>query len=203
MNPETEKPIIALDSGKVLIAFDYANLINYLSRLRGREIDSERLSQMKELVSLMQIGQMRWHRVVAKLNLCMGTTLSETKWRNLYTGALQHEIPGMHETLKELKKNYQLMALSNTDEIHWSYLLKHFPIYKLLDGWVLSHEEKMAKPDPAIYQLFMKRYCNNGVPAFFTDDMPENVATARELGWRAEIFVDSAHFVEQIKCIHP
>jgi len=202
-NTKYPKPVIALDCGKVLIDYDHSLLIDRLSELSGHLIESGTLSKMEEVNAAMQRGEIPWNQAIKILNRSLCIHVSERDWIELYTGVLQHEVPGMRETLTELKKDYRLVVLSNTDEIHWPYLLKNFSIFALLDDWVISHEEKVAKPDPAIYQLFMKRYCNNGVPAFFTDDMPENVATARELGWRAEIFVDSAHFVEQIKCIHP
>lgn len=198
---QQNKPVIALDSGKVLIDFDYAILTQRLSRLAGFEIDPEMVSRMEELNSLMQIGQLTWAQAIKILNRSLRISVSEKEWIDLYNGVLTHEIVRMREVLSDLKKTYRLVVLSNTDEIHWSYLLKTFPIYALLDGWVVSHQEKVVKPGPAIYQIFMKRYCNNGFPAFFTDDMPENVETARKLGWRAEIFVDAEHFIEHIKSI--
>ncbi len=202
MNIEQKKPVIALDSGKVLIDYDYSILINRLSELSGCRIESGALSKMEEINASMQRGELAWAQAIKILNRSLCISISEKEWIDLYNGVLTHEIVRMREVLSDLKKTYRLVALSNTDEIHWSYLLKTFPIYALLDGWIVSHQEKVVKPGPAIYQIFMKRYCNNGFPAFFTDDMPENVEMARKLGWRAEIFVDAEHFIEHIKSIH-
>jgi len=202
MNIEQKKPVIALDSGKVLIDYDYSILINRLSELSGRRIESGALSKMEEINASMQRGELAWAQAIKILNRSLCISVSEKEWIDLYNGVLTHEIVRMREVLSDLKKTYRLVALSNTDEIHWSYLLKTFPIYALLDGWIVSHQEKVVKPGPAIYRIFMKRYCNNGFPAFFTDDMPENVEMARKLGWRAEIFVDAEHFIEHIKSIH-
>ncbi|HEA67484.1 MAG TPA: hypothetical protein ENI07_11775 [Desulfobacterales bacterium] len=199
---QQNKPVIALDSGKVLIDFDYAILINRLSELSGRLIESGALSKMEEINASMQRGELAWAQAIKILNRSLCISVSEKEWIDLYNGVLTHEIVRMREVLSDLKKTYRLVALSNTDEIHWSYLLKTFPIYALLDGWIVSHQEKVVKPGPAIYRIFMKRYCNNGFPAFFTDDMPENVEMARKLGWRAEIFVDAEHFIQHIKSIH-
>ncbi len=202
MNIEQKKPVIALDSGKVLIDYDYSILINRLSELSGRRIESGSLSKMEEINASMQRGKLAWAQAIKILNRSLCISVSEKEWIDLYNGVLTHEIVRMREVLSDLKKTYRLVALSNTDEIHWSYLLKTFPIYALLDGWIVSHQEKVVKPGSAIYRIFMKRYCNNGFPAFFTDDMPENVEMARKLGWRAEIFVDAEHFIEHIKSIH-
>ncbi len=196
---EQGKPVIALDSGKVLIDYDHSILIHRLSELAGKEIGSEVLSQMEEIVASMQIGQLPWNRAVAMMNRAIGLKMEETDWRHLYNDMIQDEIPGMREVLSDLKENYRLVVLSNTDEIHWTYLLNNFPIYKLLDGWVVSYQEKRAKPDPDIYRILMERFCGGRVPVFFTDDMPAYVAAAHKMGWRAEAFVDADRFREQIK----
>ncbi len=198
---QPNKPVIALDSGKVLINFDYAILTQRLSRLAGFEIDPEMVSRMEELNSFMQIGQLTWEQAIKTMNRLMDVEIREKDWHALYCGVFQQEISGMRETLTHLKKKYRLVVLSNTDQIHWSYLLRHFPIYQLLDGWIVSHQEKVAKPDPVIYRILMERHCEGHFPAFFTDDLSENVFAARELGWRAEIFVNSHQFREQIENI--
>ena len=105
----------------------------------------------------------------------------------------------MREALAELKSEFRLVALSNTEEVHWTFVLRKFPIFKLLDGWVVSYTEGVAKPDPAIYRAFMNRYCDGRSPVFYTDDNPRYVEAAQHLGWEAEVFTDAAHFKEEIR----
>jgi epoxide hydrolase-like predicted phosphatase len=53
---------------------------------------------------------------------------------------------------------------------------------ELFDGWVISSEVGLRKPDPAIYALAAERI---GVPAercVFVDDLPGNLRPARALG---------------------
>jgi putative hydrolase of the HAD superfamily len=69
----------------------------------------------------------------------------------------------------------------------------------VLDDLVLSCEVGMAKPDPGIYELALKR---SGVPAdeaLFVDDAEVNVAAARRLGLRAHRHTGAASTIEAIE----
>jgi putative hydrolase of the HAD superfamily len=53
---------------------------------------------------------------------------------------------------------------------------------ELFDGWVISSEVGLRKPDPAVYELAAERV---GVPphaCVFVDDLPGNLKPARALG---------------------
>lgn len=77
----------------------------------------------------------------------------------------------------------QRWLLSNTNVLHWEFILRRFPhVVGQFDGWVASHECGRCKPDPEIFRLVMQR---TGLPPeahLFVDDLAENVAAARELG---------------------
>ena len=104
----------------------------------------------------------------------------------------------MKEVLRELKKDFLLVALTNTVEVHWSFLLKTYDILDLMDGRIVSYLEGVAKPDPAIYQMVVDRYCDGRLPYFHTDDLPEYVEAARRVGWRSEVFRNSLQFKNEV-----
>ena len=105
----------------------------------------------------------------------------------------------MRETLAELKADFTLIALSNTIQVHWEWVLREYPIFSLLDGWVVSYEEGAVKPDAVIYNNFSQRFCGGKTPFFFTDDAPVNVTAAQKLGWEAGTFQDAATFKKEIE----
>jgi putative hydrolase of the HAD superfamily len=70
---------------------------------------------------------------------------------------------------------------------------------ELFDGVVLSGEEGMRKPTPAIYGLGAERI---GVPAsrcVFVDDLPFNLKPAAELGMATVHHVDSAATIAELE----
>ena len=104
----------------------------------------------------------------------------------------------MREALEELRREFRLVALSNTDEVHWPFVVGKYPLFELLDGWVVSYREALAKPDPAIYRLVERRYCAGRPPFFYTDDTPEYVCIAQSLGWESEVFRGAANFRAEV-----
>lgn len=66
-----------------------------------------------------------------------------------------------------------------------SWATRHYDpavVARLFDARVISGEEGIRKPDPAIYELALERL---GLPAercVFVDDLPGNLKPARELG---------------------
>ncbi len=53
---------------------------------------------------------------------------------------------------------------------------------ELFDGWVISGEEGMRKPDPAIYTLGAERVGLEPSACVFVDDLPFNLEPARQIG---------------------
>ena len=128
----------------------------------------------------------------------LGATLSLEAWKALWCSIIIGEMPGMREALVALKPEFHLVALSNTIEVHWTYLLETYPIFALLDGWVVSYREGAVKPDPVIFKRLQDRYCRGRIPFFFTDDTALHVEAARKLGWPAKVFQDATDFLTSI-----
>ena len=71
----------------------------------------------------------------------------------------------------------------------------------LCDVLVYSHEEGLAKPDPAFYAIACERL---GVPATgtaFLDDLPGHVMAARRLGMTGVVFHDTAQAIAELEAI--
>lgn len=81
--------------------------------------------------------------------------------------------------------------LSNTNQRHWVRHLPQgnhpgdFPTIGLLRHKHASHLMGLAKPDGAIYRRFEELSGFRGSQVLFFDDLAENVAAAREIGWQS------------------
>ena len=199
MNTEyIHKPIIVLDAGKVLVDFDLQILLNDLSRRAGKEIGTDFSPGLKQLFSAVYTGERHPDDIRLAVNAALHLSIKREEWSQLWCAIFTGEVPGMREALSGLRQEFRFVALSNTDGLHWAYLLETFPIFRLLEGWILSHEAGRAKPDPAVYRMLQHRYCNGHVPVYYTDDIPAYVDAARRLGWRAEVFQGADHFESQV-----
>jgi HAD superfamily hydrolase (TIGR01509 family) len=199
MISENYKPVIVVDVGRVLVDVEPDAVLQELSKRCGREIGLPLPGDLENLFSHVYVGKRSWKDILPAINNALELSLRIEEWRALWCRIIKAEVPGMRQVLSELKKEFRLVALSNTDKVHWDFALKTFPIFALLDGWVVSYEEGVAKPDPALYRAVVERHCNGRLPFLYVDDIPENVETARSLGWQAEVFRDAAQFKEEIK----
>ena len=114
-------------------------------------------------------------------------------YRDRFAETLPHAIPGTHELVRRLAaRNVPLYALTNFGAEFWAQVRRSWPIFDLFADVVVSGEERVAKPDPAIFAIAERRFGRAGGELFFTDDNPANVAAARARGWHAHLFEGAA-----------
>lgn len=92
------------------------------------------------------------------------------------------------DLLLNLRKNYIVYLLSNTNDIHWEWSCKHafpykgFRVEDYFEHIFLSFEMKMAKPDVAIFQKVLDDTGIDPHETLFIDDSPMNCRAAETLG---------------------
>jgi epoxide hydrolase-like predicted phosphatase len=97
--------------------------------------------------------------------------------------------------MERLRGRSKVALLSNAMRPFLQQILDKHDLRRLFDAMVISCEEHLTKPNPAIYRLMVERL---GVPAsecFFTDDNPVNIEAARSIGMQAATFTG----VDQLK----
>lgn len=101
-------------------------------------------------------------------------------------------VPGSHALVERLdEKGVPLFAITNFGAEFWAGFRPHEPIFDRFRDIVVSGEERIAKPDPAIFTLSARRFGHAPEAMLFIDDNPANVATARDCGWQVHHFTDA------------
>ncbi len=186
---------IIFDIGGVLIGYDWTAYL--MKEFNG---DEELVERIKENV----FGEHKWDEVdrgvlsdeellasfaknapdIAREITHFWETCGDALWQYDFT----------KDWIRELKsRGYQLLYLSN-----WSYHLrklaaKQMDFLPLLDGGVFSCEEKLIKPDHAIYERIIEKYNLKPEECVFIDDSERNVIGARECGLYAVHAKDKNH----------
>lgn len=111
-------------------------------------------------------------------------------YREHFGASLTGEIAGSVALLRELHAaGVPQVGLTNwSSELFHGYAPPRHDFLALLDTIVVSGDEGVAKPEPAIYRLAIER---SGLPAerlVFVDDKADNVAAAVALGMRGVVF---------------
>ena len=101
------------------------------------------------------------------------------RWEDMIGGTVE----GMQDWICELKKaGYKVYGLSNWSAETFPLVKEKFPVFKMMDGIVISGEELIAKPDYRIYQILLNRYNLQANECVFVDDRQSNIDAAKELG---------------------
>ncbi len=96
--------------------------------------------------------------------------------------------PTVLEILNTLRPKYRLILLSNTDVVRFSYIKRTFPELLIFDGYVLSFDYGLMKPDPRIYRAALELAGSKPGNAVFIDDLRENIEGAEQVGIRSIFF---------------
>lgn len=105
----------------------------------------------------------------------------------------------MVSLLYQLKPNYKLYLISNTNSIHKKYGFEHYEFLKLFDHLFLSHEVGFIKPEKEIYQAVENISGYNPEEHIFIDDILEYVNAAKNLGWDGVQFLGYENLVQKLK----
>jgi len=112
-----------------------------------------------------------------------------TAYHERWTEMLGGDIAGTVELLAELRDTgVPLYALTNWSAETFGIARERYQFLEWFDGVLVSGEERMIKPEPAIFRLLLDRFGLDPGAAFYVDDSPANVAAASELGFDAVRF---------------
>ena len=99
--------------------------------------------------------------------------LGECVWK------LDYALPWVQE-LKS--RGFCVFALSNWSKHIYDQRQDKLDFLDLMDGYILSYQEHVIKPDPAAFRLLLERYRIEPEKAVFIDDTLKNIEAAERLG---------------------
>lgn len=115
-----------------------------------------------------------------------------TAWATRFNETIPGPVPGSHELVERLHEaRVPLYAITNFGAEFWAGFRPTAPIFDRFREVVVSGEEKLAKPDPAIFALAADRFGHDPQAMLFVDDNASNIAAARALGWQVHHFSDA------------
>lgn len=115
-------------------------------------------------------------------------------WRDRWPEMLNGPIERTVKVLEDLKSanKVRLFALTNWSAETWPHALERFGFLDLFEDILVSGREKLAKPDPRIFDLACARFRLAPQETLFIDDNEKNIQQAREMGFMTQWFRDPA-----------
>jgi 2-haloacid dehalogenase len=114
-------------------------------------------------------------------------------WGDRFGETITDPVPGVHAIVEELDaRGVPLFAITNFSADFWApFRAREEAFFRRFRDIVVSGEEKLLKPDPAIYHLALERFGLKPDEALFVDDRVINVEGAKAVGMRAHLFEDA------------
>lgn len=192
---------IIFDLGNVLIDFDHTIAAKKISRFTDKtwqEIFN--LFFDSALTGLFEEGKIspeNFFREVKKmLDLKLDYAEFVPIWNDIFFLTEKNRI--IYNLVKGLKRKYKIALLSNINILHFGYLKEKFPVFDVFHYVLTSFEIGVRKPHPLIYEKTLEKLGVSPQNVFYTDDRPELIEKAKELGIRAFIFEDAEHLKQSL-----
>jgi 2-haloacid dehalogenase len=111
-------------------------------------------------------------------------------WADRFGETITGPVPGVHEIVAALDgRSVPLFIITNFSAEFWPpFHEKEKVFFSRFRDILVSGEEKLLKPDPAIYYLALDRFRLKPADALFIDDREINVEGALAVGMKAHLF---------------
>lgn len=171
------------DIGRVLLDFDFdASLSNLLpSDVADRSARVERLLERKDEF---EAGGLDAETYIQWALEVLGSQATAEDFRKAWQNIFTPNEPMWERVRQLVKDGHKLILFSNINSIHSPWIYDEFPEFALFHGAVMSFEAGFIKPHREIYDYAISRYELDPAETIYIDDLPANVATGREMGFR-------------------
>jgi len=185
---------VLLDIGDVLVRLDYQPAMLALEKGSGlsRQELTHRLDQ-KSRIDEYEAGALTTNQFFEHFCSLLEIQLTFEEFQGIWSSVFRFHEEGASglvspDLFRQLKREHLMIALSNTNEMQFSYLRGCQPLIGEFHGHVLSYQVGYLKPDPEIYLLALEKAGCEPSQSLFVDDLPENVQAARKLGIQGVVF---------------
>jgi putative hydrolase of the HAD superfamily len=180
---------IVSDLGNVLLRFDNTVFFRKLEPFTAHSPEEIRrvIHDNLDLAVLFEKGAVSpldfYRNVKELLNLTAGYEEFFTLFVDIFTLN-----PPVLELYRRLRPFYKMALLSSTDVMRWTFIKRRFPEILIFDAYVLSFDQGVMKPDPAVYREVLGLTETRPEEAVFIDDLRENIEGAERMGLRGIVF---------------
>lgn len=191
---------LIFDFGKVLVDYDFfhtirpyfeteADLQEFGELFTSIEFLNRCDKEEEPFVEIIKDSQRRYPKFEYQLQ----------KFYDHYPEFVTNEIPGMRDLLTKLRKEgYKLYGLTNwCSMVH--KVMEKWDILTMLDGRIISSEEKLIKPDVAIFKRLCDKYDLKPEECVFTDDRASNVEGAIKAGMQGIVFYNAEQYESELR----
>jgi glucose-1-phosphatase len=178
--------IILLDIGNVLVSVDFMPFCRAVAvdPVSGAEEIFRHYctGTLKEKLETGLIAPFEYLAVIARDPLAKALSLHDfrQRWQDIF-----EPLEGAVEAVRLLREQHAIWIMSDTDPLHFTFLLNHYPVLKEADRYWLSFEHGRMKSSVEAFSHLLERSGRRGDEFTLIDDKAENCAAASTAGIRS------------------
>jgi len=195
---------ILYDLGNVILPFNHYQIAEKLSRFSQKkelrdphEIFSYLFDLQEGIINRFDVGKLSPREFFQSIKENLGLSLSFDEfipiWNDIFV-----EDQEVSQIILSQKGRWRLGLLSNTDALHFTYILSKFPIMRAFDKWILSYEVGFKKPAIEIFQTAIEWASVEPRKILFIDDIKKHVEVAISLGMQGIHFISAEQLRKEL-----
>ena len=196
--------VIIFDLGNVILPFNHYQIAEKLSRLSQRKEfqDPQRLFSYlfdfeNGMINDFDVGKISPPEFFGSVKQYLGLSISFEEFIPIWSDIFVEDRE-VSEIILSLKERWRLGLLSNTDPLHFNYILSKFPIMTSFDKWILSYEVGFKKPAVEIFTKAIEWASVEPEKILFIDDMKTHVEVAVSLGMHGIHFISAQQLKKEL-----
>lgn len=162
------------------------------------EIELEKTKNFPLFIKLME-GKLSEDGYIKKFLEITKWNISIEDFKNVVRKVLKKKIPGTIDILKELKKHYKLVLLSDNVREWVEYILKVNKDLEIFDYKFFSYELESIKEDNITFVKVLDKIKAKPEEVFFIDDSLENIKSAESIGITGVQFTTAEELEQKLK----
>ena len=182
---------IIFDVGNVLINVDHLTIGIGLAhasdntdfRDRAVLLASIREWRTSPLIAEFEEGRLSAERFYDRMKEAYRLNASFDRFREIWNSGFSENTPVVR-LVQQLVGRTRLLALSNTDPVHFTHISKTYPVLGWMEDVIVSYAVGSRKPAADIYAHALRRAGVKAHQAWYVDDHADFVEAAERLGMR-------------------
>ncbi|OGP75809.1 MAG: hypothetical protein A2V86_08320 [Deltaproteobacteria bacterium RBG_16_49_23] len=196
--------VILFDLGNVILPFSHFQIAEKLSRHTPKKEfqDPQKIFSClfdfeNGMINDFDVGRVSPQDFFRSLKELLGLPISFKDflpiWNDIFV-----EDEEVSEIIRSLKGRWRLGLLSNTDVLHFNYILSRFPIIHIFDQWILSFKVGVKKPAVEIFRKAIEWASVEPQKILFIDDIKNYVDVAISLGMQGIHFISAPQLKDKL-----
>lgn len=174
---------VVFDVGGVLLDLRYESFIRYL-QLAGIDMRDLPAWLMRVDLAAHERGEISGEDLLERIAGMATQPLDRAELRARWLDMFDRS-EDMFRLAAGLMQDYRVYLLSNAGDLHWAHFNSLYGLDSLVHGAIASFRVGAIKPQADIYRKAEAMFGLDPAATVFVDDLPQNVAGARECGWHA------------------